>query len=114
MHRHEGPPLRKFVPSVAVAVLLVLTGTGLLIGAYNDRPPWGTDIAYEGGYVLASRIRGYDVDGSRTKALLAGECARMERDGTGGDRAVHDPAAWVAGCLDGAAGRPSRNQGLVR
>ncbi|MET9935441.1 hypothetical protein, partial [Streptomyces sp. NPDC006324] len=88
MHRHEGPPLRKFVPSVAVAVLLVLTGTGLLVGTYDDRPPWGTDIAYEGGYVLASRIRGYDVDGSRTKALLAGECARMERDGTGGDRAA--------------------------
>lgn len=38
----------------------------------------------------------------------------MERQGMGGARAVHDPAAWVAGCLDGAAGRPSRNQGLFR
>ncbi|MFE5731782.1 hypothetical protein ACFQ7A_12875, partial [Streptomyces sp. NPDC056528] len=84
MHRHEGPPPRKFVPFAVAAVLLVLTGTGLLIGEYNDRPPWGTDIAYEGGFILASRIRGYDVDGSRTKALLAGECARMERDGMGG------------------------------
>ncbi|MFE7586634.1 hypothetical protein ACFU5Y_34305, partial [Streptomyces gardneri] len=87
---------------------------GLLIGTYNDRPPWATDIAYEGGFVQASRIRGYDVDGTRTKSLLTGECALMERQGLGGARAAHDPAAWVAGCLDGAAGRPSRNQGLVR
>ncbi|MFC8171078.1 hypothetical protein [Streptomyces sp. NPDC057325] len=114
MHRHEGPPPRKFVPFAVVGVLAALTGAGLLIGAYNDRPPWGTDIAYEGGYVLASPVRGYDVDGSRTRALVAGGCARLEREGRGGDRAVHDPAAWVAGCLDGAAGRPSRNQGLVR
>ncbi|MFC8584640.1 hypothetical protein ACFUGD_08820, partial [Streptomyces sp. NPDC057217] len=88
MHRHEGPPLRKFVPFAVVGVLAAVTGAGLLIGTYDDRPPWGTDIAYEGGFVLASRIRGYDVDGSRTKALLAGECARMERDGMGGGRAV--------------------------
>ncbi|MER7947471.1 hypothetical protein ABTY59_08805 [Streptomyces sp. NPDC096079] len=114
MHRHEGPPLRKFVTVTAVAVLLGTTTAGVLIGRYDERPPWGTDIAYEGGFVQASRIRGYDVDGSRTKALLAGECALMERQGMGGERAVHDPAAWVAGCLDGAAGRPSRNQGIVR
>ncbi|GHB02053.1 hypothetical protein ACIQRS_26360 [Streptomyces termitum] len=114
MHRHEGPPPRTFVPLAVTAALLVLTGAGLLIDAYDERPPWGTDIAYEGGYILASRIRGYDTDGSRTRSLLAGECARMERDGMGGDRAVHDPAAWVEGCLDGAAGHPSRNQGLIR
>ncbi|MFF4172037.1 hypothetical protein [Streptomyces sp. NPDC001744] len=114
MHRHEGPPPRKFVPFAVAAVLLALTGAGLLVAKYDQRPPWATDIAYEGGFVQASRIRGYDVDGTRTKALLDGECARMERDGAGGDRAVHDPAAWVEGCLDAAAGRPSRNQGIVR
>ncbi|MEU9293650.1 hypothetical protein [Streptomyces sp. NPDC048266] len=114
MHRHEGPPRQNFVLSLTAAALF---GTALawgLIDRYDDRPPWGTDIAYEGGYVLASRIRGYDVDGTRTRALLDGECALMERQGLGGARAVHDPAAWVAGCLDGAAGRPSRNQGIVR
>ncbi|WP_405855309.1 hypothetical protein OG361_19680 [Streptomyces sp. NBC_00090] len=114
MHRHEGPSRRKFVVSLAAAVAFAGAVAGLLIGQYDDRPPWGTDIAYEGGFVQASRIRGYDVDGSRTKALLAGECVLMERQGMGGERAVHDPAAWVAGCLDGAAGRPSRNQGIVR
>ncbi|MFD8209946.1 hypothetical protein ACFV2S_26535 [Streptomyces sp. NPDC059695] len=114
MHRHEGPPLRKFVTAAAAAVLLGTAAAAVLIGRYAERPPWGTDIAYEGGFVQASRIRGYDVDGSRTKALLAGECALMERQGMGGERAVHDPAAWVEGCLDGAAGRPSRNQGIVR
>ncbi|WP_369145233.1 hypothetical protein [Streptomyces sp. R44] len=114
MHRHEGPPLRKFVTVAAVAVLMGTAAAGVLIGRYHERPPWGTDIAYEGGYVQASRIRGYDTDGSRTRSLLAGECALMERQGMGGDRAVHDPAAWVEGCLDGAAGRPSRNQGIVR
>ncbi|WP_327163048.1 hypothetical protein [Streptomyces zaomyceticus] len=114
MHRHEGPPRGKFAAGLAGAVVLATTVAGVLIGQYDDRPPWGTDIAYEGGFVQASRIRGYDVDGSRTRALLDGECALMERQGMGGARAVHDPAAWVAGCLDGAAGRPSRNQGIVR
>ncbi|MEU3480436.1 hypothetical protein ACI2LO_07040 [Streptomyces sp. NPDC033754] len=114
MHRHEGPSRGKFATGLAAAVALAATAAGVVIAQYNERPPWATDIAYEGGFIQASRIRGYDVDGSRTKALLAGECALMERRGMGGDRAVHDPAAWVAGCLDGAAGRPSRNQGLVR
>ncbi|MFF0276245.1 MULTISPECIES: hypothetical protein [unclassified Streptomyces] len=114
MHRHEGPSRGRFAAGVGTAVVLATAAAGLLIHTYDDRPPWGTDIAYEGGFILASRIRGYDVDGSRTKALLAGECALMQRQGMGGDRAVHDPAAWVAGCLDGAAGRPSRNQGIVR
>ncbi|WP_329622417.1 hypothetical protein OG357_19890 [Streptomyces sp. NBC_01255] len=114
MHRHEGPSRGKFTAGITVAVALAAAAAGVVIDRYDDRPPWGTDIAYEGGYILASRIRGYDVDGSRTKALLAGECALMERQGMGGERAVHDPAAWVAGCLDGAAGRPSRNQGIVR
>ncbi|CAM5562653.1 hypothetical protein [Streptomyces tanashiensis] len=114
MHRHEGPSRGKFTAAVTAAAVLATAAAGVLIGQYNERPPWGTDIAYEGGFTQASRIRGYDVDGSRTKALLAGECALMERRGMGGDRAVHDPAAWVEGCLDGAAGRPSRNQGIVR
>ncbi|MFF8834086.1 hypothetical protein [Streptomyces sp. NPDC015130] len=113
MHRHEGPSPGKFIAGVTAAVTLAVTAAGFLISTFDDRPPWATDIAYEGGYILGSRIRGYDVDGSRTKALLAGECALMERQGMGGDRAAHDPAAWVAGCLDGAAGRPSGNQGLL-
>ncbi|MFF5919364.1 hypothetical protein ACFY8C_13545 [Streptomyces flavochromogenes] len=114
MHRHEGPSRGRFFAGVGGAVVVATAAAGVLIGTYNDRPPWGTDIAYEGGFIMASRIRGYDVDGSRTKALLAGECALMERQGMGGDRAVHDPAAWVDGCLDAAAGRLSRHQGLVR
>ncbi|MFE0650102.1 hypothetical protein ACFVZH_16105 [Streptomyces sp. NPDC059534] len=114
MHRHQGPPPRKFVLFATAAVLFGAAVAWGLVDRYAERPPWGTDIAYEGGYVQAARIRGYDVDGTRTKALLAGECALMERQGMGGARAVHDPAAWVAGCLDGAAGRPSRNQGMVR
>ncbi|MFE2555572.1 hypothetical protein ACFXGT_05970 [Streptomyces sp. NPDC059352] len=114
MHRHEGPSRGKFTAGLAAAVAFAGAVAGLLIGQYNDRPPWGTDIAYEGGFVQATRIRKYDQDGERTKALLAGECVLMERQGMGGERAVHDPAAWVAGCLDGAAGRPSRNQGIVR
>ncbi|MGW6568006.1 hypothetical protein [Streptomyces sp. NPDC054975] len=114
MDRHEGPPRGKFVACVAAAVLIGTTVAGFGIATYNERPPWGTDIAYEGGYLQAVRIRKADVTGQRTRALLAGECASMERMGMGGDRAVHDPAAWVSGCLDGAANRPSRNQGIVR
>ncbi|MEU2236595.1 hypothetical protein [Streptomyces vietnamensis] len=107
MHRHEGPPRGKFFAVLAAAVVLATAAGGAVIARYDEQPPWGTDIAYEGGYLQAVRI-------AKWRALRAGECADMERRGMGGDRAVHDPAAWVEGCLDGAAGRPSRNQGIVR
>ncbi|MFD9243162.1 hypothetical protein ACFV0D_14765, partial [Streptomyces sp. NPDC059556] len=84
MHRHEGPSRGRFIAGVGGAAVLAAAVAGVLVGTYNDRPPWGTDIAYEGGFVMASRIRGYDVDGTRTKALLAGECVLMERQGMGG------------------------------
>ncbi|MFF9913536.1 hypothetical protein [Streptomyces sp. NPDC013457] len=114
MDRHEGPPPGKFVACLITAVLVGTAVAGYGIARYNERPPWGTDIAYEGGYLQAVRIRKADPTGERSRAMLSGECAQMERMGMGGGRAVHDPAAWVTGCLDGAAGRPSQNQGLVR
>ncbi|MEE1751368.1 hypothetical protein [Streptomyces sp. SP18CS02] len=86
---------------------------GLIITTYHERPPWGTDIAYEAGFVQGTRIRQYDVHGDRVRELLGGGCARMETEGLGGPKATHNPAEWVAGCLDGAAGRPSRHQGLA-
>ncbi|MFF7179965.1 hypothetical protein [Streptomyces sp. NPDC008121] len=113
MDRHEGPPRGKFFTGAATAVLLGTAVAAFGIAEFDERPPWGTDIAYEGGYLQAVRIRKNDMTGERTRALLAGECAAMERRGMGGDRSAHDPAAWVAGCLDGAADRPSRNQGIL-
>ncbi|MFD0143510.1 MULTISPECIES: hypothetical protein [unclassified Streptomyces] len=113
MDRHEGPSRGKFAACLTTAVLVGTAVAGYGIARYDERPPWGTDIAYEGGYLQAVRIRKADVTGERTRALLSGECAEMERTGMGGDRAAHDPAAWVTGCLDGAAGRPSQNQGLL-
>ncbi|WP_331909787.1 hypothetical protein [Streptomyces sp.] len=103
----EGPSRGKFSVSLAAVVLFGTAVAWGLIDRYHDRPPWATDIAYEGGYLQAVRI-------AKWRALRDGECAEMERTGLGGDRAAHDPGAWVAGCLDGAAGRPSRNQGVVR
>ncbi|WP_137988317.1 hypothetical protein [Streptomyces vilmorinianum] len=107
MERQEGPSRGKFIVCLTAAVLLATAAGGLVIARYDERPPWGTDIAYEGGYLQAVRI-------SKLRALRDGECAEMERTGMGGERAVHNPRAWVDGCLDGAAGRPSRNQGIVR
>ncbi|MFD3941453.1 hypothetical protein [Streptomyces sp. NPDC058579] len=103
----EGPSRGKLVAGV---VAFALFGTAVawgLIDRYNERPPWGTDIAYEGGYVQAVRI-------AKVRPMRDGECEEMERMGMGGERATHAPEAWVAGCLDGAAGRPSTNQGFVR
>ncbi|MEU7035531.1 hypothetical protein ABZ958_17845 [Streptomyces sp. NPDC046237] len=107
MDRHQGPPRGKFVACLATAVLIGTAVAGYVVARYDERPPWGTDIAYEGGYVQAVRI-------AKFRELRDGECADMERTGMGGRPATHDPRAWVAGCLDGAAGRPSRNQGIVR
>ncbi|MER7107041.1 hypothetical protein [Streptomyces sp. NPDC000229] len=111
--RHRGPKRRVFWSAVAAAVALAATVGGYAIHAYDGRPPWGTDIAYEAGFLQGNRIRHSDVTGERVRELLGGGCARMEAEGLGGRKATHNPAVWVAGCLDGAAGRPSRHQGLA-
>ncbi|ORT57862.1 hypothetical protein [Streptomyces sp. CB03238] len=111
--RHRGPKRWVFWSAVGAAVALVVTVGGHTIGAYGERPPWGTDIAYEAGFLQGNRTRHYDVTGERVRDLLEGGCARMEAEGLGGRKATHNPAVWVAGCLDGAAGRPPRHQGLA-
>ncbi|MER5890982.1 hypothetical protein ABT160_44795 [Streptomyces sp. NPDC001941] len=110
--RHRGASRRTAYAALAVLAVFC-TVAAVLVARYNERPPWGTDIAYEGGYIMAVRIVKPDRTGLRAGQLLAGECARMERDGMGGDRARHDPEAWVAGCLDGAAKREPVKQGLL-
>lgn len=96
-----------------MGVAAVLTGAALLVTAYAEHPPWAPDIAYEAGYVKAKRIRGYDLHGDLVPALLAGGCAREAQDTEENPKAGHDPQRWTRGCLDGAAGRPSRHQGLA-
>jgi hypothetical protein len=111
--RHRGPGRRTVLSAGAAALAVLLGATAYAIDAYHERPPWGSDIAYEAGYVLGSRVRHHDVRGERVRALLDGGCARMEAQGLGGRKATHNPALWVAGCLDGAAGRPFAHQGLA-
>ncbi|RST18004.1 hypothetical protein E2C00_12995 [Streptomyces sp. WAC05374] len=111
--RHRGPRRRVFWSTVAAAVTLALAVGGHAIRTYDERPPWGSDIAYEAGYLQGNRVRHHDRTGDRVRDLLAGGCARMEAEGLGGRKATHNPALWVAGCLDGVAGRPSRHQGLA-
>ncbi|MFG2772474.1 hypothetical protein [Streptomyces sp. NPDC048350] len=53
MGRHQGPPRGKFVACLATAVLIGTAVAGYVVARYDERPPWGTDIAYEGGYVQA-------------------------------------------------------------
>ncbi|MEU9980491.1 hypothetical protein [Streptomyces sp. NPDC050856] len=110
---HRGPARRALLVVVTTAVVVCLTGAGLLIRAYGESPPWAADIAYESGYLLGKRVHQYDPGGRRVRELLDGGCARMEAEGLGGRNAAHDPVMWVSGCLDGAAGRPSRHQGLA-
>ncbi|SDM27973.1 hypothetical protein [Streptomyces wuyuanensis] len=110
--RHRGPSRKKRAALLAAATAVVVALAGLLIHQYNDRPPWADDVAYEGGYLLANRIRKADATGERTKELLDGGCARLLREGAGARRATHKPGLWVAGCLDAAAGREPTKQGL--
>jgi hypothetical protein len=110
--RHRGPSRSKSAAARAAATALVVAVAAVVIGRYNDRPPWGDDVAYEAGYLHATRIRQADMTGEPTKDLLTGGCARMESDGTGGPRATHNPRLWVTGCLDGAAGEVPAEQGL--
>ncbi len=97
--------------AAGLATLLVLAGAG--ISTYHERPPFGDDIAYESGYVQGLRTRHRDLTGERVRDLLHGGCARLLRDGLAGEKAALAPDRWIAGCLDGAAGRPSGHQGLL-
>ncbi|MFE7775468.1 hypothetical protein ACFU5O_16510 [Streptomyces sp. NPDC057445] len=112
--RHRVPSRAKLITLLVAAGLLGACLAALLVRQYNDRPPWGDDVAYEGGYIVGNRVRQTDMTGERTKALLSGGCARAEAEGRGGRRATHNQRLWVAGCVDGAAGRQSTHQGLVR
>ncbi|MFG3496168.1 hypothetical protein [Streptomyces sp. NPDC047928] len=111
--RHRGPARGKTLAACAAAVAVVVAAGGAAIHTYGERPPWGDDIAYEAGFVTGNRIRHHDRDGHLTRDLLDGGCARMRDQGVGGPKAAHNPGRWVEGCLDGAAGRPSRHQGLM-
>ncbi|EFG08076.1 Hypothetical protein SCLAV_3005 [Streptomyces clavuligerus] len=111
--RHSGPSRRTRLIASAVGAAVLFGGGGLLVRQYNDRPPRADDIAYESGYLYSNRIRQGDPTGELVEKLLSGECVLLERDGYGGRNATFNPALWIEGCLDGAAGRPSREQGLV-
>ncbi|WP_351228003.1 hypothetical protein [Streptomyces sp. NPDC002133] len=77
-------------------------------GSYDEVVRTDADGRFSDWFIAGSRpvgLRAYHGD--------AGGCARMESEGLGGRKATHNPGLWVAGCLDGAAGRPSTRQGLV-
>lgn len=111
--RHRGPSRRRLLAAGATAAALLLALSVLVVTRYSQRPPGAERIAYEGGYLKGVRVRQRDVRGDLVPELLAGGCARMAREGPGGERAALAPDLWVEGCLDGAAGHPSRHQGLL-
>ncbi|MFD5427235.1 hypothetical protein [Streptomyces sp. NPDC127084] len=113
-HRVRGRRRGRVLTVLTACAFSAAVLAAFLIWRFNDRPPWGDDVAYEGGYIMGTRIHQADVTGERTKELLSGGCARLLAEGAGGHRATHNRPLWVAGCLDGAAGRPSAHQGLVR
>ncbi|MFF8831955.1 hypothetical protein [Streptomyces sp. NPDC015131] len=98
---------------VATAVVLMGGGGGYAVASYAERPPWAADIAYEAGFLHGNRVRHHDLTGEQVRSLLDGGCDRARAEGRGGRKARLDPALWVAGCLDGAAGKPPRHQGLA-
>ncbi|MER5768879.1 hypothetical protein [Streptomyces sp. NPDC001985] len=108
-----GPSRRALLRVVALAATALFTGAWLVIDQYNDRPPWADDVTYEAGYLHGNRVKQYDRDGALTADLLAGGCQRLAEDGTAGAKAEHDPELWVRGCLDGATGKVSAEQGLL-
>ncbi|WP_327324903.1 hypothetical protein OG735_22095 [Streptomyces sp. NBC_01210] len=109
---HPGPSRRTLSLAFASAAAVLLAACWLVIQQYNERPPWAQDISYEAGFIQGNRIRHYDPTGRQAKDLLAGGCERFRAEGRGGLKATYDPGLWVAGCLDGAAGRQLEKQGL--
>ncbi|WP_338671366.1 hypothetical protein V1460_00055 [Streptomyces sp. SCSIO 30461] len=71
---------------LTVLMVCALSGAAVaafLIWRFNDRPPLGDDVAYEGGHIMGTRIRQADVQGDRTKELLSGGCGRRAREAAG-------------------------------
>ncbi|WP_371656064.1 MULTISPECIES: hypothetical protein [unclassified Streptomyces] len=112
-HRTPGRPRLKTLGAIAAAVTLLLTAVSYAVWEYNDRPPWADDIAYESGFIAGSRARHYDRTGAEARKLLKGGCERWRSAGRGGEKAGYNPALWVEGCRDGAAGRQARKQGMA-
>ncbi|MFD3436785.1 hypothetical protein ACFWU3_04685 [Streptomyces sp. NPDC058685] len=109
---HTGPSRRTLLLAAASAAAVLAATAWGLVDRHHDRPPWAKDVAYESGFLQGNRVRQYDRTGQEVKDLLAGGCSRLHAEGWGGRKASYDPGLWVAGCLDGAAGRPASRQGL--
>ncbi|MFF3323384.1 hypothetical protein [Streptomyces sp. NPDC002889] len=110
--QHRGLSRRALSLVLLPAGALLVAGTWFLVQRYNERPPWAQDVAYEAGFIQGSRTRHADPTGRQAKDLLAGGCERLEATGLAGLKASYDPGLWVAGCRDGAVGRPPVKQGL--
>ncbi|MFF8957793.1 hypothetical protein [Streptomyces sp. NPDC014894] len=110
--RHRGPSRRALLIALTVAAAVLFGGGWLLVGKHTDRPPFAEDVAYEAGFLHASRVLKHDRDGLLAAGLRSGGCERLGRNSENDLKMSYDPGLWVKGCLDGAWGRPPVGQGI--
>ncbi|MEU9101055.1 hypothetical protein [Streptomyces sp. NPDC048361] len=98
---HRGPSRRNLLIALAVGLAVCLGIGALAVSAFNDKPLFHDDVAYEGGYVVALAGMKADPTGGTQGFLKNGGCEQW-RSEQGGPKAAAAPARWLQGCRDAA------------
>ncbi|MFE9403513.1 hypothetical protein ACFYNY_17230 [Streptomyces sp. NPDC006530] len=87
--------------ALAFGVLVCLGIGAAAVTAFNDKPVFHDDVAYEGGYVVALAGMKADRGGGTQAFLKSGGCERWRTE-QGGAKAKGAPERWLQGCRDAA------------
>ncbi|MFJ8311434.1 MULTISPECIES: hypothetical protein [unclassified Streptomyces] len=98
---HQGPSRRNLLIALAVGILVCLGIGAVAVSAFNDKPLFHDQVAYEGGYVVALAGMKADPTGRTQQFLKAGGCEQWRTE-QGGAKAKASPERWLTGCLDAA------------
>ncbi|MCT9089001.1 hypothetical protein N4G70_08980 [Streptomyces sp. ASQP_92] len=98
---HQGPSRRNLLMALAFGILVCLGIGAAAITAFNDKPVFHDDVAYEGGYVVALAGMKADRSGGTQAFLKSGGCERWRTE-QGGAKAKGAPERWLQGCRDAA------------
>ncbi|MFE9534748.1 hypothetical protein [Streptomyces sp. NPDC006691] len=98
---HKGPSRRNLLLALAVGLAVCLGLGAVAVSAFNEKPLFNEDVAYEGGYVVALAGMKADPTGGTQGFLKNGGCEQWRRD-QGGPKAAASPERWLQGCRDAA------------
>ena len=89
---HQGPSRRNLLIALAVGLAVCLGIGAVAVSAFNDKPLFHDDVAYEGGYVVALAGMKADPTGKTQGFLKSGGCEQWRHE-QGGPKAAASRSA---------------------